>query len=482
MPAPLRVEATGKSFVLDRSARIRVPAGQAELARIGEYLAGLLRPATGFPLPVSDAPGTIELKLAGVPELADEGYELEIDPARIVVRAHQPAGMFRAVQTLRQLLPAPIEARTPQDVSWQLPGARIRDLPRFGWRGVMLDVARHFFDVAAVKHLIDIAARYKINVLHLHLTDDQGWRIAIDAWPDLTAVGAVTEVGGGPGGYYTKADYAEIVRYAAAHYITVVPEIDVPGHTNAALASYPVLNAGGQAVAPFTGTDVGFSALAVDSAVTYQFLEDVFGELAAMSPGPYLHLGGDEVKTLSAEEYAAFVERAQKIVLATGKRPVGWQEIATGALERGTVVQYWDTLTGPERAVTAARAGAKVVLSPADRTYLDMKYGPHSRLGTDWAGHVEVRDAYDWDPATLVDGLTEGDVLGVESALWTETIASVDELEAMVLPRLPAVAEVAWSAAGRRQWADFRDRLAHHGPRWERRGLGFHRSPQIDWH
>ncbi len=303
---------------------------------------------------------------------------------------------------------------------------RISDEPRFAWRGAMLDVARHFFSVDEVKRFIDLAALYKINVLHLHLTDDQGWRIAIDSWPDLTAVGAGTEVGSGRGGFYTRADYAEIVDYAGARFMTVVPEIDVPGHTNAALASYAELNCDGRASVPFTGTEVGFSALCLDKPVTYEFLEDVFGELAAMTPGPYLHIGGDEAQTVADEEYASFTERVQKIVATTGKQSVGWQELATGALETGTVVQYWNTGEGPARAVEAVEKGARIVLSPADRVYLDMKYDADTALGYDWAGYVEVEDAYDWDPATLIAGVSEADVLGVEAPLWTETLTDIE--------------------------------------------------------
>jgi len=345
----------------------------------------------------------------------------------------------------------------------------------------MLDVARHFFSVSEVKRFIDLAVLYKLNVLHLHLTDDQGWRIAIDGWPELTRIGASTEVGGGSGGFYTKADYAELVGYASARYMTVVPEIDVPGHSNAALASYPELNCDGNAAAPFTGTDVGFSALCVDKAVTYAFLEDVLGEVAAMTPGPFLHIGGDEAQTMTDEDYATFTERVQKIVAAIGKRSVGWQELTAGPLERGTVVQYWNTGAGPDQAVEAVRKGAQVILSPADRAYLDMKYDGSTELGTDWAGYVDVRDTYDWDPATLIDGVEEADVLGVEAALWTETVADIGDVEAMAYPRLPALAEVAWSPSGVRDWADFRLRLAAQGTRWAAMGIRFHRSPQVPW-
>jgi hexosaminidase len=205
------------------------------------------------------------------------------------------------------------------------------------------------------------------------------------------------------------------------------------------------------------------------------------GELAALTPGPFVHIGGDEAATLSRAQYTAFVERAQRIVAAHGKRPVGWQEMATAPLVEGAVVQYWDVKSGPKTVRQAARQGAAVVMSPADRVYLDMKYGPDTALGLEWAGHVEVRDAYEWDPARLVDGVGEGDVLGVEAALWTETITSLSDLEFMVLPRLPAVAEVAWSPAASRDWEDFRRRLAAQAPHWDAAGTNWFRSPHVPW-
>ena len=478
VPAPVSADAGGGSFVLDESTQIR--ADQAAIP-VAEHLADAVRPLTGVALMVSSEPGAsseIALRLDGADRLGAEGYELDVTPDGVVLRAHEPAGLFHGVQTFGQLVQASVARGGGR---CEVAGARISDRPRFAWRGAMLDVARHFFSVGEVKRFIDLAALYKLNVLHLHLTDDQGWRIAIDGWPELTRIGASTEVGGGSGGFYTKADYADLVRYAAARYMTVVPEIDVPGHSNAALASYPELNCDGNAAAPFTGTEVGFSALCVDKPVTYAFLEDVLGEIAAMTPGPFLHIGGDEAQTMTDEDYAAFTERVQKIVAAIGKRSVGWQELTAGPLERGTVVQYWNTGAGPAQAVEAVRRGAQVILSPADRAYLDMKYDGSTELGYDWAGYVDVRDAYDWDPATLIDGVEEADVLGVEAALWTETVAEIGDVETMAYPRLPAIAEVAWSPSGRRGWADFRLRLAAQETWWAAMGIRFHRSPQVPW-
>jgi hexosaminidase len=404
--------------------------------------------------------------------LGDEGYRLEVRDGRASVEAESDAGRFYAEQTLRRLS----AEGAPPDVS-------IADRPRFAWRGFMLDVARHFFGVEDVCRLIDRIAEYKLNVLHLHLSDDQGWRLAIGSWPRLSEHGGRTAAGGGPGGFYTQDDLRAIVRHAAERFVTVVPEIDTPGHVQAALASYPELGVAGSSSDLYTGIEVGFSSLDVHSSLTYGFLDDVFGELAALTPGPFLHIGGDEAHSTSREDYLAFMARVQPLVAARGKRLVGWEEIASAPLSDGAVVQYWNTVGahGRDLARAAAEQGARLVMSPADRVYLDIKYDAGTPLGQDWAGHVEVRDSYDWDPATLVEGVGEESIAGVEAPVWTETLTTMRELETMVFPRLCAVAEVAWSPQHVRDWEDFRARLAREGRRWDAAGLAYHRSPQVDW-
>ncbi len=341
--------------------------------------------------------------------------------------------------------------------------------PRYEWRGVMLDVARHFLPPADVKRFVDVVARYRLNRLHLHLSDDQGWRIEIRSWPRLAEVGGATEVGGGPGGTYSQAEYAEVVAHAAERGIVVVPEIDLPGHVNAALVAYPELAPAGYDAKPYTGTDVGFSSLDVTSERVYEFVDDVVRELAELTPGPYLHIGGDEVFEISAEEYMRFVERACESVRSHGKVPIGWEEIARTRLAPDTIVQHWKD---PELAARAAEQGASVIMSPAARTYFDHKYDKTTKLGTQWAGHIGVRDAYDWDP---------GDALGVEAALWSETLASLADLEVMAFPRLLAFAEVAWTPQGDRDWEDFRGRLAAEGRELDALAVDYFRSPEIDW-
>jgi len=409
--------------------------------------------------------------LAPDDELGPEGYRLEVRDGRARIEAGGDAGRFYAGQTLRALS----GAGPPPDVS-------IADRPRFAWRGAMLDVARHFFGVEDVRRLIDHLAAYKLNVLHLHLSDDQGWRIAIDRWPRLAEQGGRTAVGGDPGGFYTQDDYRAIVRYAGERFVTVVPEIDTPGHTHAALCAHPEL-AKGRRAEPYTGVEVGFSSLDAHADLTYRFLGEVFAEVAALTPGPYLHIGGDEAHSTSAEDYLAFMARVQPLVAALGKTLVGWEEIASAPLQTGSVVQYWNTMNerGHDLARAAVAQGARLVMSPADRVYLDMKYDAATPLGQEWAGHVEVRDSYDWDPATLVDAVGEDAILGVEAPLWTETLRTFGDVETMLFPRLCAVAEVAWTPQERRDWDDFRSRLASQAPQWETGGVAYTRSPQVDW-
>ncbi|HEX4933949.1 MAG TPA: family 20 glycosylhydrolase, partial [Gemmatimonadaceae bacterium] len=319
-----------------------------------------------------------------------------------------------------------------------------------------------------------------------HLADDQGWRIQVDAWPRLTTIGGSTEVGGGTGGFYTKEEWAAIVRHAQERFITVIPEIDMPGHTNAAIASYPELgcgrpapdgpNAGGRP-APYTGIRVGWSTFCADSEATYRFIDDVVRELAAITPGPYLHIGGDEVEVLTDDQYARFVERTQEIVLRHGKRAVGWEEIAKGRLHPTTIAQQWRSDT----ALRAVRQGAKVLLSPGPRTYLDMKYTPSTELGLRWAGFIELQTSYEWDPATFYPGVTEASIVGVEAPLWSETIQNMTAALYLAVPRLPALAEVGWTAQAQRDWASFRTRIAAHAPRWRLLGINYYPSPLVAW-
>ncbi|MDX3849215.1 beta-N-acetylhexosaminidase [Streptomyces sp. AK02-01A] len=493
VPAPARVRPGGSPYAITASTRIRVDASRAdsrEARRIGSYLAGLLRPSTGYALPVTEGHGDggIRLRLGSSDRsLGEEGYRLESGRGGVTLTAREPAGLFHGVQTLRQLLPASVEERSRQRGPWTIAGGTITDTPRYAYRGAMLDVSRHFMTVSQVKLYIDQLALYKINKLHLHLSDDQGWRIAVDSWPRLAAYGGSTQVGGGPGGYYTKAQYRDLVSYAASRQLEVIPEIDLPGHTNAALASYAELNCDGVAPPLYTGTSVGFSSLCAGKEVTYDFVDDVVRELAALTPGKYLHIGGDEAHSTSHEDYVAFMDRAQAIVRKYGKTVVGWHQLTGATPVKGAVAQYWGyDETGADerlRVAAATKAGTRLVLSPADRVYLDMKYDRNTVLGQAWAGYTEVDRAYDWNPATyLADaGVAEDAVLGVEAPLWTETIVTSDQLESMAFPRLPGVAELGWSPAATHDWNTYKSRLAAQGPRMTALGIDYYRSPLVPW-
>lgn len=484
IPQPVSLTQQEGAFELKPDARIVVQAANDELIRTAELLAGKLRSSTGFgvQIAVSDQepePGSITFALgADDPSLGSEGYELTVDVNLVKLEANEPAGIFRGIQTVRQLMPAKVESETVQEGPWTIPAVSIKDQPVYAYRGVMLDVSRHFFPVDVIKRYIDLIAAYKMNALHLHLSDDQGWRVEIKSWPKLTEIGGSTEVGGGEGGYYTQEDYREIVRYAAERYVMIVPEIDMPGHTNAALASYAELNCDGKATELYTGIEVGFSTFCVDKEITYEFIDDVIRELAEMTPGPYIHIGGDESLSTPMEDYVPFIERVQQIVLKHGKKVVGWDEIANTQLVPDTVIQYWKFA---ENATMGANQGAKLLMSPATRAYLDMEYYENFPLGQHWAAYIEVDQAYTWDPEELVEGITREQILGVEAPLWSETLTGIEDIEHMAFPRLPGIAEIGWSPKSARSWDEYKVRLGNHAPRFDAMGINFYRSEKVDW-
>jgi hexosaminidase len=468
IPKPTSMTPAAGAFVVRASSNVAVTPSTPETRRVAAVLARMLGTT------VSSAPAPVSLELGGGAALGDEGYDLTVTPASVRLVAPRPAGLFHGVQTLRQLLPVAGQRR--------IGSVHIRDRPRFAWRGAMLDVARHFRSVRDVKRFVDLMALYKLNRLHLHLSDDQGWRIAIDAWPRLATHGGSTEVGGGKGGYYTQAQYEDIVRYAAARYITVVPEIDMPGHVHAALSSYPKLACNGKPSPLYTGIDVGFSSLCIGKNLTYDFVADVVRQLARLTPGPWIHIGGDEAMATKPADYVRFVQRVQKIVESAGKHMLGWEEIGRAKLDPGTVVQHWNI--DPSKvalSVAAVKQGAKVIMSPAAHAYLDMKYDASTPIGLQWAGYTSVRDSYAWDPARQVSGVGARNVLGVEAPLWGETVGSIRDAEFLAFPRLIGIAEIGWSPARGRSWAEYRLRLAAQAPLLDALRVNFYRSPEIPW-
>lgn len=499
IPKPVSATMTGGTFSLTGDTKILVNGSSKEAADVAGFLVEKLKPATGFDFQVSPGEetarkGAIFLTLEGADtDLGAEGYELTVEEDGVKIVAMTPAGLFWGVQTLRQLLPEAIEqSGAVAHGAWEVATGTIKDSPEYGWRGSMLDVARHFFSVEDVKHYIDMISLYKINTLHLHLSDDQGWRIQIDSWPNLTQVGSRNSVGGGKGGFYTKEQYAVIVDYAARHFITIIPEIDMPGHINAALVSYrellpgPAIRrepGGPEANKPtpgvvHTGIEVGFSTLDIKKDVTFKFVNDVVRELAEMTPGPYLHIGGDEAAVTKKPDYIAFINRFKEIVKANNKKMIGWEEIAQADIDSTIIVQYWSS---KEHAREAAEKGAKMIFSPAQKVYLDMQYDSTTKLGLHWAAYIEVDSSYMWDPATFTHDIGRDQILGVEAPLWSETLVTMDDVEYMLFPRLPGVAEVGWTAAGDRDWNEYKTRLANHSKRWEVMDINFYRSPKVAW-
>jgi hexosaminidase len=486
VPLPASVRESTGSFCVTPDTVIEVDGAAPDAMRVAQYLADRLAPATGWTLAVRAASGaqppqSIRLTTTGAPaSLGAEGYALAISPSQITLTATAAAGLFYGVQTLRQLLPAAIEQASPQPGPWLVRAGTITDQPRFAWRGAMLDVARHFFGPDEVRRLIDVLVYYKVNRLHLHLSDDQGWRLAINAWPRLATVGGATEIGGSTGAYYySQADYTALVAYARDRFVTVVPEFDMPAHTNAALVAYGELACNGRARTPFTMVGSPGVTLCVGASTTDTFVEQVLGEVSALAPGGYLHIGGDEAVSLTATQYQSFVQTAENAATDAHATVVAWAEAASAPLVPMAVAQYWD-YRHPELAMMATAQGARVVMSPARHAYLDQKYDASSRYGLEWAGYVDERQAYEWDPATEVTGVNEADVLGVEGVLWTETVATREALDYMMFPRVIGHAEIGWSPAAR-TWDEYRARLGAQGPRLRGMGVGYYASSEIPW-
>ena len=484
IPRPNSVVPTNDAFGLDQFTSIYTAANTDDYAEIGQFLAEKIKIKTGLRLAVNnqnagDVDRVIYINESEIPsEQGSEAYQIMINRDSVIINAAGAEAAFRAIQTLRQAIPETSNDTLAPHPIWPIPTGEIEDAPFFEYRGSMLDVARHFFSVEEVKKYIDHLAYYKINVLHLHLTDDQGWRIEIKSWPKLTEVGGSTEVGGESGGFFTQEDYKEIVAYAAGHYITIVPEIDMPGHTNAASVSYPILDGTGKPLKPYEGTRVGFSTFDTHKDTVYSFIDDVVREVSAITPGPYFHIGGDESHATKHSDYVQFVNKVEKIVQKHGKRMIGWDEIATADVDSKSIAQFW---ASEDNATEAVEKGMKVIISPAKKAYLDMKYDTLSKHGLNWAAYIPVDTAYNWHPERYSPKLPKESILGVEAPLWSETISNSSELEYLAFPRIIGYSELSWSLPEHRNWEDFKKRLANHAPYLERMDINYYRSPLIEW-
>jgi hexosaminidase len=513
IPQPVKVEPQAGEFTL-RSDTLIAATGEAR-ATAG-LLAGWLGAATGFHLTIqaelTPAQAGIRLALdAGLAGLGAEGYRLSVSPLGVLLRAAGEAGLFYAAQSLRQLFPAPIFASTPQaGVVWTAPAVEIEDTPRFGWRGEMLDVARHFMPVEFVERSIDLLALHKMNVFHWHLTDDQGWRIEIKRYPRLTEVGAwrtETMVGrmgrstsglvydGVPhGGFYSQAEIRRVVAYARQRHVRVVPEIEVPGHAQAAITAYPELGSGGET--PEVGRYWGIFTHDVynPSEATLAFLENVFGEVADLFPGEYIHVGGDEVlkdawkenpdvqarmRELGlADEHALqsyFIRRLETYLGSRGRRLIGWDEILEGGLAPNATVMSW---RGEGGGIAATQAGHDVVMAPNTRTYFDYYQVANKETEPlEIGGYVPLSMVYAYDPIPAeLSPEQAGHVLGTQFQLWSEYLPTPAAVEYMAYPRACALAEVAWSPAERKDWKGFEGRLGTHLERLDRMKVNYRKG------
>lgn len=402
----------------------------------------------GLGIAVSDQASTkLQLHLLDDAALGEEGYRLRIGDD-ITLEARTDAGLFYAVQSLRQLLPAtPVTAGT----AIELPHLSITDVPAYRWRGSSLDVARSFLSLDYLKQHVDRMAFFKLNRLHLHLTDDQGWRVEIKAYPRLTEIGGASAVKGGRAGFYTQAELKELVAYAAARGVTIVPEVDLPSHVQAAIASYhelacdDVTNLG-----PYDGLEVGFNILCLDKPeVVYPFVRSVLGEIVAIFPSEYIHVGGDEIKH---PLYADFVGRATGIVNELGRKAIVWEEGSVANSRPDTLLQLWND--GYDIKPALAK-GHELILSPCSYFYLDHGNVAGQPETYDWCRKegVPLERVYSFDPRTF------DQVAGIEGALWTELVHTDTAADNRLWPRLAAVAEIAWNPAAQRDYPGFLRRL-----------------------
>lgn len=512
IPVPVSASWQAGTFTLNPQTVIQIPAGNKVCRDAASLLASLLEAPTGMRPPIASAAGkygTIEFRVLPVPDktLGKEGYTLEVTPRRIIIKANEPAGFFYGIQTLLQLLPPEIAGNTRAVVKWQIPCVQITDYPRFGWRGLMLDVSRHFFSKEVVKEYIDQMSKYKLNVFHWHLTDDQGWRIEIKSLPELTTKGAwrvprtgqwwsflPAQPGEAPtyGGYYTQEEIKEIVQYAADRHITVLPEIDVPGHSLAMLAAYPELSSTGLPYKVNPGSKfygIEDNALCPGNEKVYTILDQVFTEVAALFPHPYIHIGGDECfkgfwKTCekcqrcmkenhlqNVEELQSyFIRRMEKMLHAKGKKMIGWDEILEGGLAPDATVMSW---RGMEGGIKAAQMNHHVIMTPTQHCYLDLYQGDPV-LEPDTYSMLRLEDAYRFEPVPA--GVKPEMILGGQGNLWTESVYNQRHAEYMTWPRGLALAEVLWSPKEKQHWDGFVDRMEAHFARFDAAGVNYARS------
>lgn len=499
VPAPASIERLEGDFAFQPATRVAASGAAAgEASKLIEYLV----PVLGFrPMLVEAAPAVDCVALAIDPGLTErlgaEGYEFEATRTVVRIRAAAPAGLFYGVQTLRQLLPPAVYGlRLGEDVAWKVPGVRIVDLPRFAWRGLLIDPARHFIPVADFERYLDVMALHKFNRLQIHLTDDQGWRLEIRKYPDLTRIGSKMDFtalqGGGDGkrtagGFYTQDDIRHLVRYAAERQITLIPEIEMPAHTGAAIVSYPMLGLYPDKLnaLPAEKRWTAHEGVLAPRPTTVAFMQDVLAELIELFPSRHIHIGGDEANIdhwkKSAEMQAFIRERGLRdeaglhswfigqmdaFLTGRGRQLIGWDEILQGGLAPGAVVMSW---RGEDGGITAARANHDVIMAPTSHTYFDYYQGPADKEPKAIGGFVPLEKVYRYEPIPAALGPEASrHVLGGQAQVWGEFISTPEHRLYMTYPRASALAEVLWSPKGDRDYEGFLKRLAVHLERLKR--------------
>jgi hexosaminidase len=515
IPRPTQVREMPGQFTITDQTTLNVDSDAADMKETAQVLVDLLAKPLGTAPQLKTGDGGANSILLtekdADPALGNEGYQLTVAPDSVIIRAKTTAGLFYGIQTLRQLLPSEIESQNKvTGVAWTIPCVEISDSPRYAWRGLMLDVARHFYDKAEVEHVLDLMALHKQNVFHWHLTDDQGWRIEIKKYPRLTEIGAWRDgigfgldpkrtthyrADGKYGGFYTQDEIREVVAYAKKLHIMVLPEIEMPGHAMAALSAYPEFATGNQKMTVGSRAGVMNGIYDPGNDQTFVFLQNVLSEVVDLFPCPFLHVGGDEVpkgpwkkaadcqamiKKLGLKNedqlQSYFIQRIEKFLETKNRRLIGWDEILEGGLAPGATVMSWRGVGG---GIAAARQGHDVIMSPTSNAYFDysqtkIKKGQEPTIG----GYLPLRAVYMYNPTPAqLSPDQQKHILGAQGNLWTEYVPNMKQVEHQLFPRDCAMAEVAWSAHDRIDYPDFLRRLAEHEKRLKVLGVNYFVEP-----
>ncbi len=513
IPKPAELVMARGSFVIDAKTELTVSPLNDQTVLPADFLAGMLRKSASVPMPVKEGAGEGRNRIIMIIDTTasekSEGYTLSVTNRNIVLKSPSAAGLFRGVQTIRQMLPPEVETEggLAGEAAATVPGCYIEDAPRFSYRGMHLDVSRHFFTVEEVKRYLDIMALHKFNVFHWHLTDDQGWRIEIKKYPELTTVGSqrsetLVGHGGRPpftfdgtphGGYYTHEQVKEIVKYASDRFITVIPEIEMPGHAVAALASYPWLSCTGKRLDVQTRWGVFDDVFCAGKDTVFAFLEDVLDEVTGLFPSEYIHIGGDECPKVRWETCPAcqkrirdegledehelqswFITRMENYLSTLGRKIIGWDEILEGGLAPGATVMSWRGISG---GIQAARMNHDVIMTPTTHMYLDYYQTEPAGEPLAIGGYLPLERVYSFEP--LPDELTAEEqkyILGLQGNVWTEYISDISHLEYMAFPRAFAISETGWTPAMKKDFEEFLARLEVQKARYDVMKINYFRG------